>query len=177
MKKVILAALLIMVPAISQGAGYVIVDYANGGKIHEPSIGLELGGIFLSSLHPTGGAFSIGVGISAADTDEDPPSALVPAGPMTFDAIRNFNDGTEQEIYGALGAEIVPAFFAVGGIGYSSQDIKVIGTSGGQLYRIESKTENHVTGMIGMRYVLEWLNIGLGYHSRRGVMANLGVAF
>jgi len=178
MKRFFLITLLVFLPAISQGAGYVIASYADGGDLHEPSLGLELGGIFLSPLHPTGGAFSLGLGISVADTDEDPPRAeplpvVVPA----FDSRKEYKDGTEQEVYVSFGGELIPSFFAVGGIGYASQDVVDIGTSSGQRYKIGSDTDTNVTWMLCMRYVLEGLNMGIGYHSRRGVMASLGIAF
>jgi hypothetical protein len=62
MKKFIIGALMIVfIPAICQAEGYVIVNYGIGGEIDEPSLGLEIGGIFLSYLHPTGGALSLGI--------------------------------------------------------------------------------------------------------------------
>jgi hypothetical protein len=161
MKKIILGMLLVLLPVISYGAGYVIADYAVGGRIDAPSLGLEMGAIFLSPYHPNGGAFSLGLGISLADTDENPPSFS--------DHPRKYNDGNEQEIYASFGAEIVPAFFGVAGVGYATQDVVKPGGS--------SQTDNNVSLMLGMRYILEGIDIGLGFHSRRGVMASLGVAF
>jgi hypothetical protein len=165
MKKIILVMLLVFLPVISHGAGYVIADYAVGGRIDAPSLGLEMGAIFLSPYHPNGGAFSLGLGISVADTDEDPSSFSDHPG--------KFNDGNEQEIYASFGAEIVPAFYAVAGVGYATQDVVKFDTS---LSR-DSETDNNISFMLGMRYILEGINIGLGFHSRRGVMASLGVAF
>ena len=163
MKKIIFSALVfLLLPVISHGAGYVLVNYGSGGEVDGPSYGLEMGGIFLSPYHPNGGAFSVGLGISIADTDEDPPD--VPA--------KEYNDGNEQEVYAAFGAEITPAFFGVAGIGYASQDIvKPDGGPG------DSDTDTNVSWMLGVRYVVEWFNIGVGYHDRRGVMAGFGVAF
>ena len=163
MKKIIFSALVfLLLPVISHGAGYVLANYGSGGEVDGPSYGLEMGGIFLSPYHPNGGAFSVGLGISIADTDEDPPD--VPA--------KEYNDGNEQEVYAAFGAEITPAFFGVAGIGYASQDIvKPDGASG------DSDTDTNVSWMLGVRYVVEWFNIGVGYHNRRGVMAGFGVAF
>lgn len=160
MKKIIFPMLfLILYPMLSHGAGYVFASYGSGGEVDGPSYGLEMGGIFLSPYHPNGGAFSVGVGISIADTDEDPPD----------DPAREYNDGNEQEVYAAFGAEITPAFFGVAGIGYASQDIVKP--------EEESDTDSNVSWMLGVRYVVEWFNIGVGYHSRRGVMAGFGVAF
>ena len=164
MKKIILPALLFLLfPMISHGAGYVIANYGSGGDVDGPSYGLEMGGIFLSPYHPQGGAFSVGLGISIADTDEDPPD--VPA--------KEYNDGNEQEVHAAFGAEITPAFFGVAGIGYASQDIVKPDGVGGK----DSDTDTNVTWMLGVRYVMEWFNIGVGYHNRRGVLAGFGVAF
>jgi hypothetical protein len=174
MKKALLLVLLTLVPMISYGAGYIIGDFGTGGKVHEPSYGIELGGIFLSPLHPRGGAFSVGVGVSLATTDEDPPSnePLLPTASR-----KDMNDGNETEIHATFGAEIVPALFGIAGIGYSSQDITVTGVAAGQRFKIDSKTDNNVTGLFGVRYVRQWMNLGVGYHTRRGIMASIGLAF
>ena len=162
MKKMIFwTLLLICIPMVSHGAGYVFANYGNGGKVGEASYGLEVGGIFLSPYHPTGGAFSIGIGASIADTDEEPGDAS---------GSGKYNDGNEQEIYASFGAEIVPAFFGVAGLGYSFQNIKdATGSS--------SSDDDNVTWMLGMRYVVKWMNLGLGYDYRRGVVAGVGLAF
>jgi hypothetical protein len=163
MKKIILCTLLITIlPLISHGAGYVLGNFGTGGKVHDPSYGLEMGGIFLSPYHPNGGAFSLGLGASIAQTDENPPS----------DPIKKYNDGTEQEIYTTFGAEIVPAFFGVAGVGYASQEIVKPGLSGK-----ESDTQTNVAWILGMRYVVRGFNMGVGFDTRRGVTASLGVAF
>jgi hypothetical protein len=159
MKRFFLITLMIFLPMISHGAGYVIADYATGGRIDAQSLGLEMGAIFLSPYHPNGGAFSLGLGISVADTDEKPPSK-----PQ-----KKYNDGNEEEVYLSFGGEMVPAFFAVAGVGYASQHIVKPESS--------SETDNNISWMLGMRYILEAIDIGLGVHSRRGVMASLGVAF
>jgi hypothetical protein len=161
MKRIIFITLVMLVlPVISHGAGYVLANYGDGGKVHASSYGLELGGIFLSPYHPNGGAFSLGVGASIATTDEHPSS----------DFTGKYNDGNEQEICATFGAEIVPAFFGVVGAGYASQDTKTKNPAG-------SGTDSFGTWMLGMRYVVKSFNIGLGYDYRRGVTANLGVAF
>ena len=157
MKKIILITLVMTVlPVLSHGAGYVLLNYGDGGDVHAASYGIELGGIFLSPYHPNGGAFSLGIGASIADTDETVSD-------------RKYNDGNEQEICAIFGAEIVPAFFGVAGVGFANQD--VINSD-----RTRS-TDNNVTWMLGMRYVVQYMNIGLGYDYRRGVMAGIGVAF
>jgi hypothetical protein len=157
MKKIILITLVMTVlPVISHGAGYVLLNYGDGGEVHAASYGIELGGIFLSPYHPNGGAFSLGIGASIADTDETVSD-------------RKYNDGNEQEICATFGAEIVPAFFGVAGVGFANQD--VINSD-----RTRS-TDNNVTWMLGMRYVVQYMNIGLGYDYRRGVMAGIGLAF
>lgn len=167
MKKVILGILVLtVVPLVSHAAGYVLANYGTGGKVHDSSYGVEVGGIFLSPYHPNGGAFSLGIGASIAQTDENPPA----------DFSGTYNDGNEQEICAVFGAEIVPAFFGVAGIGYASQDTKT-NSSAGYVWKSGSGTDNNVAWMLGMRYVVKWVNMGLGFDSRRGVMASLGVAF
>ena len=181
MKKfIIVACMVVFIPAVCQAEGYVIVNYGIGGEIDEPSLGVEIGGIFLSYLHPAGGPLSLGIGVSVGDTDEDPPSASSPPAPApapAYDAIRDFNDGNEQEVYVSFGAELVPSFFGVAGLGYASQNTTTIGTSGGQNYETGTDTDKNVTWMLGMRYIIEGINVGLGYHSRRGILASLGIAF
>jgi hypothetical protein len=109
------------------------------------------------------------------DTDEDPPSAPATSAPLTN--LRKYNDGNEYEITATFGAELIPALFAVGGIGYATQDTVTIGSSGADLYERDSDTDKNTTWMLGMRYVIEGLNIGLGFHTRRGIMAGVGIAF
>jgi len=162
----------LLFPAICFASGYVLVNYGIGGKIDEPSLGVELGGIFLSDLHPTGGALSLGLGVSVADTDENPPSTGEP-----FNSYAKYDDGNEQEIDVTFGAEMIPSFFAVAGVGYSSQDTVTIGSTDSQAVEAGSDTDRNATWMLGARYVIKGLNIGLGFHSRRGVMASVGIAF
>ncbi len=167
MKKIISITLVLMVlPMISQGAGYVLANYGDGGKVNASSYGLELGEIFLSPYHPNGGAFSLGIGASIANTNEHPSSNFT----------GKANDGNEQEIYASFGAEIVPAFFGVVGVGYASQDTKTHNESNSTL-TTGSGTDRFGTWMLGMRYVVQSFDIGLGYDYRRGVTASLGVAF
>jgi hypothetical protein len=177
MKRVfaILAGLTVLFPGVCGASGYFLANYGLGGESDGASLGVEIGAVFLSSLHPSGGAFSIGVGVSGADTDENPPSAPSTVLPLT--RLRDYNDGYEQEITAVFGAELVPALFAVGGLGYASQDIETFGLNGGTLYEKGSDTENWATYMLGLRYVIEGLNVGVGYHTRRGVMAGIGIAF
>jgi hypothetical protein len=110
MKKFLCAMfVVILVPSVSEGAGYVALNYGTGGEVDESSYGIELGGIFLSSYHPRGGAFSVGLGVSLADTDEDPPATPT----------REYNDGNEQEVSLVLGADH-PAF-SVWLVGYATR--------------------------------------------------------
>jgi hypothetical protein len=171
----ILAGLIVFLPGVCAASGYFLVNYGIGGDIDEPSLGIELGGIFLSSLHPSGGAMSFGLGVSVGDTDENPPSAPATFSPLTN--LREYNDGNEYEITATFGAEMIPALFAVGGIGYATQDTVTIGSFGGQLYEQDTGTDKNTSWMLGMRYVREGLNIGLGFHTRRGIMAGVGIAF
>ncbi|HOM28009.1 MAG TPA: hypothetical protein PLS81_00945, partial [Deltaproteobacteria bacterium] len=129
-------ALVVLAPTAADAAGYVFATYGNGGDVGEPSYGIELGAVFLSPYHPTGGAFSVGVGVSIADTDEDPPASPE----------KKYNDGSEQEVFASVGAELSPAFFGVAGLGYSTQDVVKPYDS--------SDTENHATGMLGVRCVV-----------------------
>ncbi|MEA2102983.1 MAG: hypothetical protein U9P80_10540 [Thermodesulfobacteriota bacterium] len=173
----IFIAFLLMFPVCLHADGYVIGTYGIGGKISEPSYGMEIGGVFLSDLHPTGGALSLGLGVSVGDTDENPPDATIPPSGLTPSYVLEYNDGNEQDIYMSLGAELVPALFMVAGVGYATQDVITLGRYTDTLYRIDSETQNNVTFLFGLRYLIEGLNAGLGFDSRRGVLVNIGIAF
>lgn len=179
MKRVfaILAGLMVLFPGVCGASGYFMVNYGVGGDVDEPSLGVELGGIFLSSLHPSGGALSFGVGVSVADTDEDPPSALMPVGSLAGMPRVAYNDGNEQEIDAVFGAELIPALFLVAGLGYSTQDTEIIAYDGLVRYDAGTESDNNTTFMLGIRYAIEGVDIGLGFHTRRGIMAGVGIAF
>ncbi|MCD6570316.1 MAG: hypothetical protein J7L53_06400 [Deltaproteobacteria bacterium] len=175
---ILILSVILLFPGICLASGYVLATYGTGGdEIDGPSLGIELGGIFLSDLHPTGGAFSFGLGISVGDSDEDPPSiAKLPLGsPVT--GLIDYNDGNEQEVYLSFGAEMTPALFGVAGIGYTSQKIVTIGLTDGTLYEVDDETDNNISGMLQIRYAWEGFTLGIGYHSRRGAIASLGIAF
>ena len=64
MKKIILITLvMIVLPVISHGAGYILANYGDGGEVHAASYGLELGGI---SFLPT----TLMAGLSASGLEE-----------------------------------------------------------------------------------------------------------
>jgi len=178
MRKIFFAVVLMaVIPCICHGAGYALFTYGVGGEIDEPSYAIELGGIYLSNLHPTGGAFSFGLGVSIGDTDENPPSASAAPSGTNFRNLRDYNDGNEQEVFLSLGAEMVPAIYAVVGFGYSNQDEVTIGVADDEIFEVDSETKHFVPWMIGVRYVREFFTVGVGYHARRGVTASIGIAF
>ncbi len=131
----------------------------------DPSWGAELGGVFLTDMHPTGGALSAGVGFSVGETDDDAPS--------TYPSPKKFDDGNEYEGYVNCGAEFIPGFFGTIGLGYATQKVVTIARAG----EIDSETKEHVTGMIGLRYVMQGFSAGIGFHTRRGIVVNAGIAF
>lgn len=176
-KIVLIVGVALMVPGMSFAAGYVIGTYGFGGSMDDISWGAEIGAVFLSDLHPTGDALSIGVGFSVGETDESIPSTsdLVLSGPA--DAVKDYNDGNEYEGYVSCGAELIPSIFGTLGVGYSRQKVMTVARQGDVYYETDSDTEYHVTGMLWMRYVREGFSAGIGFHSRRGVMLGLGLAF
>jgi len=161
----LLMVILCLSPGLTYGAGYVIGTYGFGGPMDDISWGAEIGGVFLSDLHPTGGALSAGVGFSVGETDDDVPS--------TCPHPKKYDDGNEHEGYVICGAEFIPGFFGSVGLGYSTQKVVTIASSG----EIDSETEEHLTGMIGLRYVIQGFSTGIGFHTRRGIMVNAGIAF
>jgi len=161
----LLIGILCLVPGLTYGSGYVIGTYGFGGSMDDLSWGAEMGGVFLSDMHPTGGALSAGIGFSVGETEDDVPS--------TYPNPKKFDDGKEYEGYVDCGAEFIPGFFGTVGLGYSTQKVVTIARAG----EIDSETEEHVTGMIGLRYVMQGFSAGIGFHTRRGIVVNAGIAF
>ena len=157
--------MLCLIPGLSYGAGYVIGTYGFGGSMDDISWGAELGGVFLSDLHPTGGALSGGFGFSVGETEDDVPS--------THPTPKKYDDGNEYEGYVTCGAELAPGFFGTVGLGYATQKVVTIAHAG----EIDSETEKYVTGMIGLRYVMQGFSAGIGFHTRRGIVVSAGIAF
>lgn len=168
---------LLLVPAVGHAAAYGLFSYGIGGDVDEASYGFELGGVFLSDWHPAGGVFSLGLGISFADTDDDPPGTQALPGGTTLSGLREYNDGDEQSIGIVFGAELVPQVFGVLGVGYSQQNVVTVGSSGGVFYEADEETDGNVPVLLGVRYLREGLALGIGYETRRGILATIGIAF
>ncbi len=176
-KKVLIILIIMVIPGAGYAAGYVLGSYGSGGTVGEISYGMEMGGIFLSELHPRGGAFSFGLGVSVADTDDGMPGLPLLPGGGTLLYLKEYDDGNEQSVYAIGGMEFVTAFFGVAGIGYASQDVMQYGLSSSGWYMLESSTEHEPAYMVGVRYIRQWLGLGLGYDSRRGIVAHAGIGF
>jgi len=169
---------ILLLPYAAYCSGYILATYGTGGDIDDSSVGIEMGAIFLSDLHPTGGALSFGLGVSLANSDENPPSLAYPNSTNKAIWSKDYNDGDEEEVYLSAGAEIVPSLFLVIGGGYATQDIvTIMADSTGQMYKISDTTEHHGSAMLQIRYAIEGFTFGLGYHSRRGIIAGAGIAF
>lgn len=176
-KMALIIGVALMIPGISFAAGYVIGTYGFGGSMDDLSWGAEIGAVFLSDLHPTGDALSIGVGFSVGETDDSAPSTSDLSLSGSADAVKDYDDGNEYEGYLSCGAELIPSLFGTLGVGYSRQKVLTVARQGNEYYETDSDTEYHVTGMLGLRYVMQGFSAGIGFHSRRGVMLNLGLAF
>jgi hypothetical protein len=187
MKKTIciLILLTLAVPGMSYAGAYVLGNFGFGAPSDTTSAGnwsagAEFGGIFLSSLHPTGGSFSAGVGfaVSVPKSNNKAPSynsklSLNPGLPAS-----DYYDGNEYEANICLGAELAPSFFLNLGGGYAWWNEETITDPVlGYRYLVDSSSKNAVTGMLGLRYAVQGFMMGLGYHTRRGVVVSLGVAF
>jgi len=177
MKKVYLYLVILLFPISLQAAGYINLNYGTGGNSDATSLGLEMGGIMLSNLHPTGGAVFGGFCVSVADTEDRIPANTIYAGTPVLTNILEYNDGNQSQIGITFGAEIVPTIFMVMGIGYSTQDIVKIGSAASSFYQISDKVEHETPAMFGVRYTQEMLNMGLAYDTERGILLSLGVAF
>jgi hypothetical protein len=154
-----------LVPGLCHASGYLIGTYGFGGAMDDPSWGAELGGVFLSDMHPTGGSLSAGIGFSVGETKDDVPSS--------HPTPKKYDDGNEYEGYINLGAEFIPGLFGTAGLGYATQKVVTVDRAG----EIDSKTEKRVTGMIGLRYLIQGFSAGIGFHTRRGIVVNAGLAF
>jgi hypothetical protein len=187
MKKTIglLIMLTLAVPGMSYAGAYVLGNFGFGAPSDTTSsgnwsAGAEFGGIFLSKLHPTGGALSAGAGfsISIPKSSNKVPSynGKLPSGTPAND----YYDGNEYEVNACFGAELAPSFFLNLGAGYAwwneasvTDPVPFVGTR----YLVDSSSKNSVTGMLGLRYAMQGFMMGLGFHTRRGVVVSLGVAF
>jgi hypothetical protein len=189
MKKTICMLILLTfaVPGMSYAGAYMLGNFGFGAPSDTTSsgnwsAGAEFGGIFLSSLHPTGGALSAGAGfaVSVPKSSNKVPSynGKLPASMSGLVPTNDYYDGNEYEINACVGAELAPSFFLNLGAGYAwwNEDTvsdPILGTR----YLVDSSSKNSVTGMIGLRYAIQGFMMGLGYHTRRGVVVSLGVAF
>jgi hypothetical protein len=187
MKKTIYLLILftLAVPGMSHAGAYVLGNFGFGAPSDTTSAGnwsagAEFGGIFLSSLHPTGGSFSAGLGfaISVPKSSNKVPSytdkwSSNPGLPAT-----DYYDGNEYEVNACVGAELAPSFFLNLGGGYAWwNEATVTDPILGKSYLVDSSSKSSATGMIGLRYAVQGFMMGLAYHTRRGVVVSLGVAF
>jgi len=189
MKKTIciLILLTLAVPGMSYAGAYMLGNFGFGAPSDTTSsgnwsAGAEFGGIFLSSLHPTGGALSAGAGfaVSVPKSSNKVPSynsklSVNPGLPAT-----DYYDGNEYEVNACVGAELAPSFFLNLGGGYAWWNEETVTDPDpvfGTRYLVDTSSKNSVTGMIGLRYAIQGFMMGLGYHTRRGVVVSLGVAF
>ena len=189
MKKTIIALILftLAVPGISHAGAYVLGNFGFGAPSNTTSAGnwsagAEFGGIFLSSLHPTGGSFSAGAGfaISVPKSSNKIPSynGNLPASISGYVPANDYYDGNEYEANICVGAELAPSFFLNLGGGYAWwNEATVTDPILGYRYLVDSSSKSSATGMIGLRYAIQGFMMGLGYHTRRGVVVSLGVAF
>jgi hypothetical protein len=89
-----------------------------------------------------------------------------------------YNDGNEYEGCATFGIELAPSFFINVGAGYAWWKENTVGVfSDGNKYITDTKNKNEVTGMAGLRYAYQGFSMGLGFHTRRGILLSLGVAF
>jgi hypothetical protein len=185
MKKTIciLILLTLAVPGMSYAGAYVLGNFGFGGRSNHLSGGAEFGGIFLSDLHPTGGSFSAGIGfsVSVPDSDQKVPhnnGTDIPTPRPNELSNDSYNDGNEYEGCATFGAELAPSFFLNIGAGYAWWKEDTVGVfNDGYKYITDTKNKNEVTGMLGVRYAIEGFTMGLGFHTRRGIVLSLGVAF
>ena len=189
MKKTIglLILLTLAVPGMSYAGAYVLGNFGFGAPSDTTSAGnwsggAEFGGIFLSKLHPTGGSFSAGAGfaISVPKSSNKVPSnnGKLPINPSGIVSTNDYYDGNEYEVNACVGAELAPSFFLNLGGGYAWwNEATVTDPILGNRYLVDTSSKNSATGMIGLRYAIQGFMMGLGYHTRRGLVLSLGVAF
>ncbi len=176
MKKLLAVLIISLLPLPLLAAGYLNFSYGSGGESDATSFGLEMGGIVLSNLHPTGGALCGGFGVSVADTKQSVPANLPHTG-QNLIWLQDYNDNNQSQISLMGGAELVPSIFAVLGLGYTTQKIAQLGFSNNAYYLIRNRTEHETPWMAGVRYTREMLNLGIGYDVQRGIVMSAGVAF
>lgn len=160
-----IAALLVLMPSNGYGQGYVFFNGGGGGPAHAGSGGFEFGKIFPKE-NPRfllGGAFSV--------TNNGYP--LPQFTPFLKTDVRD-----EQELALVGGIRLARGIYAVGTGGMSDRSRKdylvlggnkdLLGEYGGTLRGVGSGQ---------LRFVYRRFMLGVGYHSRRGLVAGVGFTF
>ena len=144
--------------------GYVMFSGGTGGATHATSAGIE-GGKFFPRNNPRfllGGDFSVAV-------NGHPGERL----PYFQTDIRN-----EQQIGAVAGLRLVQHLYLVGTGGVSSQAEKdYIVANGKRTLIAEIQGTVYGSGSGQFRFVYKRFIVGVGYHSRRGLVFGIGYIF
>jgi hypothetical protein len=161
---VLLATLTLVCPAVMRAQGYVMFNAGHGGGSHALSGGVE-SGKFFPRENPRfllGGAFSAtGNGYTSEKT--------------TYFQSDICN---EQELDVAAGLRLVKGVYLVGTGGMSARaERDYIVANGEKILLAELPGTLYGSGSGGFRLVYRRFMVGVGYHSRRGVVFGFGFTF
>ncbi len=145
--------------------GYLFISGGGAGSAKAGSVGVEAGKMFprRDPQYLLGGSFSVALNGSAG--------ASVP--PVFESKIRH-----EQEINGVAGFRFARGLFFVGTAGVSSQTEKDVFHFPGQPQEVDQiPLHTFFSGSGQFRYIHKKLMVGVGYHSRRGIIGGFGFTF
>jgi hypothetical protein len=145
--------------------GYVFFNGGGGGPAHAGSGGFEAGKFFPrdNPRFLLGGAFSV--------MNNGYPE-------QTYSPFFQTHVRDEQELSLAGGIRLARGVYAVGTGGLSSRDHRdYLNTNTGQHLIEEYSGTIRGCGSGQLRFVFKRFMLGVGYHSRRGVVAGIGFTF
>lgn len=162
---VVLTLLAAAFPQNLRGQGYVFFDGGGGGPAQAGSGGIESGRFFPreNPRYLLGGAFSV---IGNGYTEQ-------PTTPFFKTNVRN-----EEELSVAGGIRLARGVYVVGTGGIadrSRRDYLVAGSNSDLLGEYDGTVRGCGSGQL--RFVYKRVMFGVGYHSRRGMVAGVGFTF
>jgi hypothetical protein len=154
----------------------------SGSALHQILQAQEIGAVVQNLAESSCQAFIQQAARSALAPDSPYLSHKVPSNngklpinPSGIVSTNDYYDGNEYEVNACVGAELAPSFFLNLGGGYAWWNETTVTEP--IRYIADESSKNSATGMIGLRYAIQGFMMGLGYHTRRGVVLSLGVAF
>lgn len=170
MKKYLLVALVVscfVFGSKDANAGvYFFGNGGGGGKADGGSIGGEIGGIWPKDAPK----YLLGLGLSQTNSEKSEPATFI------LDKVRS----NEYEFYGAAGLGLTKGFFitGTGGVTETCEGTVLKGDDPSSCADYDGNDVKYkFTGSGQLRFVHKQLMLGIGYHSRRGIIGGIGISF